>query len=649
LPKADQPGPPEGHPAPRIDPGRAVVHTRGPLRGPHRPKLQRLHGEGGRSHLTSLQGLVALSLDALSSVAYGPEAVALVLIAAGAAQVRLTLPVVLVIVGLLIVLVVSYRQVISAHPDGGGSYAVATHDIGPRTGMLAAAALVIDYVLTVAVSLAAGAASLASAFPALLPYLLETSLVVLAVLTVVNLYGIADSARFLMLPTLLFIGTILAIVVVGLARSHPVATVGTAAMPPPVYEALSVMLILKAFSAGCTALTGVEAIANGVPMFRKPRVMRAQRTELMLGVLLGVMLIGLALLIRRDVVVPREGVTILAQLTAGAFGTGWVYQAASIVVAFALALAANTSFGGLPVLLSLLAKDRRLPHLFALRGERPVHRYGVLAVAVAAALLLIAVDAHTHRLLPMFAIGVFTGFTISQTGLVLRWTRLRPAGWLRNALLNGTGAVLTAVATLVLMITKFGEGAWVVVIAIPLLILLFARVRGFYDRIGRELRVGRVPAERPIRTYPSWRVIVPVEEMGETLGKLLSTALSIGGDVVAVTVSADRDHAQTLREQWRQWDPGVPLEILHSPREEKIRPLVEYVRQVAAEDDRPVIVMIPITEPSRTRYRFLYDQRSLLLAEAVREHVPDTLICVMPYRSPTDPGDEFATAASYSS
>ncbi|TDB85019.1 amino acid permease [Actinomadura sp. KC216] len=581
--------------------------------------------------MTSVQGLVALSLDALSSVAYGPEAIALVLVTAGVSHVRLTLPVTLVIVALLVVLVVSYRQVIAVHPDGGGSYAVARDDLGPRVGVLAAAALVIDYVLTVAVSLAAGAATLASAFPALLPYLLETSLGVLVVLTAVNLYGIADSARFLMLPTLLFIGTVLAIVAVGLTRSHPAATVG-GAVASHAHEAIGVMLLLKAFSAGCAALTGVEAIANGVPMFRSPRVAHAQRTELMLGALLGVMLIGLALLIRRDTIAPRDGVTILAQLTAGAFGSGWLYQAASVIVAVALTLAANTSFGGLPVLLSLLAKDRRLPHLFALRGERPVHRYGVLAVAVAAALLLIAVDARTHRLLPLFAIGVFTGFTISQTGLVAHWWRLRPPGWAGTALLNGTGAVLTAVATLVLLITKFDEGAWVVVIVVPLLILLFTRVRHHYDRIARELHLGTLPARRPEPPHQGRLVIVPIHRFGVMTGGALSTALSFGQETVAVTVSTGEDDARTLRSQWDRWDPGVRLEILDSPQEARIRPIVEHIKQISARDDRSLLVLVPTIQSGRPRSRLLHDQSSLLLAEALRENVPGALVCLMPYR-----------------
>ncbi|WP_242614342.1 APC family permease [Actinomadura roseirufa] len=627
----DGPGARSGDGASAFAPDRALVHARGLLAGTREPRLQRRHGEGDKSHLTSVQGLVALSLDALSSVAYGPEAIALVLVTAGVARVRLTLPVTLVITVLLTVLVVSYRQVIAVHPDGGGSYAVARDNIGPRVGTLAAAALVVDYVLTVAVSLAAGAATLASAFPDLLPYLLETSLAVLAVLTAVNLYGIAESARFLMTPTLLFIAAVLGVIAAGLVRSGPVATVG-GGVAPHAHEALGIMLLLKAFSSGCTALTGVEAIANGVPVFREPRVRRAQRTELMLGALLGVMLVGLALLIRRDEVVPRTGVTIFAQLTAGAFGTGWPYRAASVIVAVALALAANTSFGGLPVLLSLLARDRRLPRLFALRGERPVHRYGVLAVAVVAAVLLVAVDARTHRLLPLYAIGVFTGFTISQTGLVLHWARLRPPGWTRKALLNGTGAVLTAVATLVLLITKFTEGAWAVAVVIPLLVLLLRRVRRYYDRVARELGFGRVPAERPRPSEDARLVILPVDELSAVTAFALSTALGLGGEVRALSVAADERAAGVLRERWERWDPGVPLEILRSPRETRIRPVVDHVRRIAARDGRTVVVLVPTIESSRPRYRFLYDQWSLLLAEALRERVPGVLICLLPYR-----------------
>ncbi|WP_406362578.1 APC family permease [Streptomyces sp. NBC_00715] len=591
-----------------------------------RPKVPLLPGEGERHHLTSLEGLAALSLDALSSVAYGPEAIVLVLIAAGTGALSATLPVTLVIAALLAVLVVSYGQVIAVHPDGGGAYAVAKKDLGPRTSYLAAASLVVDYVLTVTVSLAAGAASLASAFPSLGSHLLELCLGGLALLTIVNLRGVAESARVLMLPTVLFIVSILGIVVLGLLRPHPAAVVGTY-QPVHATEVLGVLLLLKAFSSGCSALTGVEAIANGVPAFRAPRVRRAQRTELMLGALLGLMLIGLAVLIRRDHVAPRGGVTVLAQLTAGSYGTGWPYYATNLIVTVALAFAANTSFGGLPVLMSLLAKDHRLPHLFGLRKERPVYRWGVVALALLAALLLIAVNADTHRMIPLFAIGVFIGFTISQIGLVRHWRQERPPGWLRRAVLNGVGAVLTAVAGIVLLATKFLEGAWVVVVAIPLLMLLFARVQRYYTEVGRELGLGEIPP--PVRITDSL-VIVPVGEVSKLTQHALTAARALGHDVVAVAVQGDPAKTIALKESWARWNPGVRLDVIDSPQRSLVEPIVDYVRR-AEKEGRQIAVLIPEVEPRHRRYQILQNQRGLLLAAALRART-DVVVCVVPYR-----------------
>ncbi|MEU9546007.1 MULTISPECIES: APC family permease [Streptomyces] len=591
-----------------------------------RPRVPLRHGEGDKYHLTSVEGLAALSLDALSSVAYGPEAIVLVLIAAGTSALSATLPVTLVIAGLLAVLVVSYGQVIAVHPDGGGAYAVGKKDLGPTVSLLAAASLVVDYVLTVTVSLAAGAASLASAFPVLDSHLLAVCLIGLALLTAVNLRGVAESARVLMLPTVLFIVSILGIVVIGLARGHPVAFVGTA-QPVHATEAVSVLLLLKAFSSGCSALTGVEAIANGVPSFREPRVKRAQRTELMLGALLGLMLIGMALLIRRDHVAPRGGVTVLAQLTAGAYGTGWPYYATNLIVTLALAFAANTSFGGLPVLMSLLAKDHRLPHLFGLRTERPVYRWGVVTLALLAAVLLIAVNADTHRMIPLFAIGVFIGFTISQIGLVRHWTGQRPHGWLRRAFLNGVGAVLTAVAGVVLLTTKFLEGAWVVVVAIPLLMLLFDRIQRYYTTVGRELGLGEVPP--PVRGGDSL-VIVPVGEVSRLTQHALSAARALGHEVVAVAVHADPAKVRALRESWDRWNPGVRLDVVDSPQRSLVEPIVDYVQR-AQEGGRQIAVLIPEVEPLHRRYQILQNQRGLLLAAALRART-DVVVCVVPYR-----------------
>lgn len=570
-----------------------------------RPRVPLRPGEGERHHLTSVEGLAALSLDALSSVAYGPEAIVLVLIAAGTGALTATLPVTLVIAALLAVLVVSYGQVIAVHPDGGGAYAVAKKDLGPRTSYLAAASLVVDYVLTVTVSLAAGAASLVSAFPSLGSHLLEICLVGLALLTAVNLRGVAESARVLMLPTGLFIVSILGIIALGLLRSHPAAVVGTA-QPVHGTEALGVLLLLKAFSSGCSALTGVEAIANGVPAFREPRVKRAQRTELMLGALLGLMLIGLAVLIRRDHVAPRGGVTVLAQLTAGSYGTGWPYYTTNLIVTLALAFAANTSFGGLPVLMSLLARDHRLPHLFGLRRERPVYRWGVVALALLAALLLIAVNADTHRMIPLFAIGVFIGFTISQVGLVRHWARERPSGWVRRAVLNGVGAILTTVAGIVLLTTKFLEGAWVVVAAVPLLMLLFARIQRYYTAVGRELGLGEVPP--PVRVTDSL-VIVPVGEVSKLTQHALTAARALGHEVVAVAVHGDPAKARALEESWDRWDPGVRLDVIDSPQRSLVQPIVDYVQR-AAEGGRQIAVLIPEVEPLHRRYQILQNQRA---------------------------------------
>ena len=593
------------------------------------PRVPLRHGEGSKDHLTSFEGLAALSLDALSSVAYGPEAIVLVLAAAGTAALRLTLPITLIIAGLLVVLVVSYCQVIAVHPDGGGAYAVGKKDLGATVSLLAAASLVVDYVLTVAVSLAAGAASLASAFPSLAPHLLAMCLTGLVLITAVNLWGIAESARVLMLPMVVFLAAIFGVIITGLLRSHPAAVIGTAE-PVHITEALGVILVLKAFAAGCSALTGIEAIANGVPTFRRPRARRAQRTELMLAALLGAMLIGLSVLIRREHVAPRGGVTVLAQLTAGSFGTGWAYYAASIAVTLVLALAANTSFGGLPVLMSLLSDDDRLPHLFGLRAERPVHRYGVVALALLAAVLLIAVNADTARLIPLYAIGVFTGFTISQTGLVRHWHSQRTPRWLLHAALNGVGAILTATATAVFIATKFASGAWVVVLIVPALMLLFSRIESYYRAVGIELDLGQLPH----RSLPaSSLVIVPVGSISKLTEHALRAALSLSDDVIAVSVHPEAAQSAAFRAEWDRWDPGVQLETLDSPHRSLVHPVVNYVRHVQ-QAGRQVAVLIPEIQPRRWRYRILQNQRGLLLATVLRAST-DVVICTIPYRLTT--------------
>jgi amino acid transporter len=590
-------------------------------RGSPLPRHRRAGKHADEGHeLSTVGGLAALSLDALSSVAYGPEAMVLVLVAAGSGALRFTLPLTLVITGMLGLLVISYTQVIAAHPEGGGAYAVAKVNLGRIPALLAAASLFVDYVLTVAVSLAAGAASLGSVFPGLAHHLLLVALVGLALLAAVNMFGIAESAKLLMIPTTVFVVSILAVIVVAPFHPHPVATIGTSLGPIRPTTALGIVLILKAFASGCSAVTGVEAIANGVPAFRKPRVRTAQRTEISLGVLLGVMLI------RAHHVVPRGGVTILAQITAGAFGTGWMFYVSNLAVTLVLALAANTSFGGLPVLMSLLAKDHRLPHLFYLRAERPVYRHGIIALALAAMALLFAVDAQTSRLIPLFTIGVFIGFTISQIGLVRHWRGLRPPRWRLRAAVNGAGATMTAVAVVVFLSTKFLAGAWVVTIAIPLLMLLFWRTERYYAEVASDLELGRTP-ELPRRRNSV--VVVPTSTVTLLTQRALSAALSLGETVVAVAVAGDEQESQAIKNAWLRWNCSVPLEVLLDPHRSLVRSVLRYVESI--QTDATITVLIPQIIPNKRRHEVLHNQRARLLESVLKAQTDGVVIATLPF------------------
>ena len=573
-----------------------------------------------------LSGLAGLSLDALSSVAYGPEAMVTVLVLAGVGALTDVLPLTIVITVMLVLLVVSYTQVIDAHPEGGGAYSVAKANLGRWPSMLAAAAVVVDYVLTVAVSLAAGAASLGSAFPALANHLLLVSLVGLVLLTAVNMFGIAESARLLMLPTVVFIVSTLAVIVVGAFHSHPVAVIGHGGQKFPVKEAVGVLLLLKAFASGCSAVTGVEAISNGVPSFRQPRIRTAQRTEISLGVLLAVMLLGLALLINAHHVLPRGNVTLLAQLTAWAFGKGWAFYVSNLSVALVLAFAANTSFGGLPVLMSLLARDHRLPHMFYLRAEKPVYRYGIAVLAILAAALLVAVNADTLRLIPLFTIGVFVGFTISQIGLVHHWWVHRPRRWRLRATLNGTGAVMTAVAVIVFLGTKFLAGAWVVTIAIPVLIWLFSATERYYAAVARELRLGKTPGLPHKRESV---VVIPTTTVSLLTERALSAGLSLGSTVVALAVAGDEEERDQIIHDWGEWRCSVPIEVVIDPQRSLIRTVLKYVRSVESEDVL-VTVLIPEILPRKRYHEILHNQRGRLL-EAVLKSKTSVIVATLPF------------------
>ena len=588
-----------------------------------------------RQQISPVEGLPALSLDALTSVAYGPEAIIAVLAVAGAEALHLVLPITIAIVALLAILVFSYRQVIDAYPGGGGAYAVSRANLGPGASLVAGASLVVDYTLTVAVSIAAGVASLTSAYPSLTSATVPICLGILAVITVLNLRGLADAARGFLLPTMVFIIGLLVIIVIGLI--HPLALhaaqPGRSLLPARTLEAVSVLLVLKAFSAGCSALTGVEAIANGVPLFKQPRQRRAKQTEMLLGGILGVMLLGLAVLADRWHIGPRSGQTVLSQIIADAVGRQWAYYAMSLTITVVLALAANTSFGGLPVLASLLSRDNYLPHVFSLRDDRQVFGSGIWALAVMAGVLLIVVDGNTLTLIPLYAIGVFTGFTLSQAGLVVHWRRTRPTHWQQRAVINGTGAVVTAAATVIFLITKFTAGAWVVVLAVPTFILLFTRIHSYYALAGRALGLSVVPGKPAAKPTI---VVVPVNRVSRLVQHALSEALSVSDQVIAVTVVTDGDdqaasRLQKIQEQWDAWDPGPPLRVLHTEYAAMGGPILAFIDQLREEHTEQIVVLIPVAVPDRLRYGFLQNHFELVLTRALR-YRPDVVVAIAPLR-----------------
>jgi amino acid transporter len=548
--------------------------------------------------------------------------------------------------------VVSYRQVIEAFPNGGGAYAVSKAHLGTQASLVAAASLIVDYVLNAAVGVSAGIEALTSAFPALYGASVWLCLGTLAIITGLNLWGVSESAKVFTVPTVAFIAAMVAVILGGLFRVHPAVVLDTHFGAST--EAVGILLVLKAFASGCSALTGVEAIANAVPEFRKPRARRAQHTEVWLGILLGGMLIGLGILIKKFHVVPHSGITVLAQLTEASLGHNVIFYAIQLITMVLLALAANTSFGGLPVLAALLARDNFLPHMFGLRADRQVHRYGVVVLAVLAGALLAASNGDTQALVPLFAVGVFIGFTLSQLGMVTHWRTQRSRGWMSRAVINGVGAVLTAATTIIELISKFTQGAWLIVLVIPGLVLLFHRVHRTYDRIGALLGIGQTPG--PPAKHKSL-VVVPVASLSRLTAAGISTALSIGDEVIAVTVCfidpEDEAADVSFRDRWEKWHPNVPLITLRSTHRSIAKPIVKYLCDIEAKDRyHKLVVLIPEVQPRRFSDYLLFNQRGVILDRAIRRGTASVVLCRLRYRleqfAPGTSGDGPATAPSAS-
>jgi amino acid transporter len=573
-------------------------------------------------------GIPIFGLDALSSAAYGPEAALTLLIPLGAAGVAYILPISISIIVLLTIVFFSYRQTIATYPGGGGSYTVARANLGAFPGLLAAAALMIDYVLVVAVGISAGVGALVSAAPSLLPHTLPLCLAILAVITLVNLRGVRETGAIFLVPTYLFVGTLLIAIAIGLFKTlasggHP-APVVTLPPAPPAVAAVSVWLLLKAFASGCTAMTGVEAVSNGVKAFREPTAENARRTLAVIIGLLIVMLAGIAYLVKvYGIAATDPGArgyqSVLSMLVAAVAGKGLFYYTTIGSILLVLALSANTAFADFPRLCKIISHDGFLPRSFGSRGRRLVYSQGVYVLAVLSAVLLVLFGGVTDRLIPLFAVGAFLAFTLSQAGMVFHWKRHGGRGARQSMLVNGLGAAATAVTVLVVLVAKFAEGAWITLLLIPSLLAVMIAVRRQYHKVSMSVG-SQSPLE--LHGFQAPLVVVPVDRWSKIAKGALTFGLTISPDVTALHIDSG-DRTTYLKQEWygfveqpvEQLGMCPPkLVILPSPYRFVITPIVDYVLDLAQKNpDRQIAVIIPEVVERHWYYHLLHNQRATAL------------------------------------
>jgi amino acid transporter len=592
--------------------------------------------EEGTERLSKVKALAVFSSDNLSSVAYATEAILFTLVAAGTSSFGLALPISLLIVAVLSIIVVSYRQTIRAYPNGGGSYVVARENLGAGVSLVAGAALLTDYVLTVAVSVAAGVAAITSAFPGALDgWRVEIAAVGILLVMLVNLRGVRESGTIFAIPTYVFVGSMLALIAIGLVRTlvgaAPVVT-GVEVVHVPA-ETLGVLLLMRAFADGCTAITGVEAVSNGVPAFRRPEAANARITLTVMAALVGTMFIGTTVLAGIAGAVPAEGETILSQLGRATFGgVGPAYYVLQFATMGILILAANTAFADFPRLASLLARDGYMPSRFAFRGERLAFSTGIVALAVTAIAVVAAFGGRVEALIPLYAVGVFSSITLSQAGMVRHWLRERSPGWTRSIAVNGFGAVVTAIVAIIFAVAKFAQGAWLILIVIPAIVVAMVVIHRRYEirRVATAVRYEAVigPPHR------SQRVIVPVADVTRDVVHALTFARTMSQDVTAVHVTEDAARGLELRERFERQLPGVPLVIVESPYRSLVAPLMRYLEEaVDAADEEVVIVLLPQYVPRNAFERFLFGDNGRRIRERLLGR-PNVLIAEVPYRRP---------------
>jgi amino acid transporter len=591
--------------------------------------------------LNKKTALAVLSSDAISSVAYATDQILFVLGGAiGIAAVNYVLPISAVIVGLLVLVGLSYRQTVFAYPNGGGSYTVARENLGPLPGLVAAAALLTDYILTVAVSISGGVAAITSAYPVLAAHTVLLCALSILLLATVNLRGVRESGAAFSIPTYLFIGMMLALLGVGAYRyvtGHELVRLTAALKVDPVSARRAglspitgfalVYLMMRGFAEGCAAMTGTEAISNGVMAFKAPAQKNAAITLGWMVAILAAFFLGVSFLAQHYRVMPTTSETVLSILGHHVFGGGPLYYALQYTTFAVLVLAANTAFADFPRLAGILAADRYMPRQLAARGDRLAFSNGIVALAVVAMLLVWLFHGDTNALVPLYAIGVFVCFTLSQAGMVVHWRATREPGWLWKAWLNGIGAVATGLVSIIQIVTKFTTGGWVVAVIIPVIIVMLRAIHRHYTAFTEEIRF---TGQSPI-TPLHHTVIVPVNGITKATAGALVYATTIGAEVIAVYIEVDKRGTQRMREEWDAWDIGVPLEIVPSPYRSILRPLVEFVENLRmVTPGELVTIVVPEIVPHKWWEHLLHNKTALFIRTAFL-FKPNVVVVAIPY------------------
>lgn len=585
----------------------------------------------GEQKLNKTKALAILSSDALSSVAYGPEQILIVLVSIGAVAFWYSIPIAIGVLLLLTALILSYQQIIYAYPHGGGAYVVSKNNLGVNPGLVAGGSLLVDYILTVAVSVSAGTDAITSAFPNLHEYNVEIAIIFVIFLTILNLRGVTESASVLAYPVYLFVLALFILIGVGIFK------IATGQVPPELHNpigtpvaGISLFLLLKAFASGSSALTGVEAISNAIPNFKEPAPKNAAKTLVLMGTLLAILFSGIVVLAYYYGITPIAEETVVSQIANKTFGRSFMYYFIQGTTALILILAANTGYSAFPLLAVNLANDKFIPRMFTLRGDRLGYSNGIIILGIASILLIIAFHGHTENLIPLYAVGVFIPFTLSQTGMMLKWIREKPTGWVQKLVINTTGAFISLIVTIMLFITKFNQ-VWPVLVFIPVIVFMFHQIRKHYEAIADQLRVTTCEEALPINGNV---IVVPVAGITHVVENSLNYAKSLStSQVIAVYVAFDREEEKCFEEKWKKWQPDVRLVTLHSHYRSIIHPLTKFVDTVehkASESNYRVTVLIPQFIPKKGWHHILHNQSSLLIRSFLL-YRKNVIVSTLPY------------------